>query len=482
MIGLIATAVLSAPEVPTPDREFRAAWVATVDNIDWPSKKGLSSQEQAAEMLSILNKAQSLKLNAIIFQIRPHADSLYESSIEPWSEYLTGSQGKAPNPFWDPLSYMVKEAHLRGIEVHCWFNPYRSWHPAAKGSKAPSYIGNIDPTIVKKYGRYEWMDPGEEKVKKRTEQVMLDVLRRYDIDGIHIDDYFYPYPITENGKTVDFPDGASWGKYRASGGTLSRADWRRENVDSFIENIYKKIKSEKPWVKFGISPFGIYRPGVPAGIKAGVDQYADLYADAKRWLEEGWCDYFAPQLYWPINQAAQAYPKLLEYWLSVNTKNRHIWPGNYTARTNPSDGNWNASEVTGQIRVTRQKQAGGNIHFSMKALMKNWNGISTALAGAYKEPALPPASTWLSSTKPEVPDLNVCLKTDTDWNLSWTVSDTDRFYVLYGLSNGKWTWISTSSVAEAKLPVSTPFTSIAIRKADRVSNLSEPLIVSLSSK
>lgn len=386
---------MQASTPPPIEREFRAVWVATVDNIDYPSKPGLPVAQMKSELLAILDKCRSLNLNAVIFQVRPSADALYASKFEPWSWYLTGNQGTAPAAGFDPLSFAVEESHKRGMELHVWCNPYRANHPAQKGPIHESHLAKTKPGIVKKYGTYLWMDPSEKDVQDRSYNVFMDLVSRYDIDGLHIDDYFYPYPVTEGGKKVDFPDAASYAAYRGRGGTLSLGDWRRRNVDQFIQRVHKGIKSHKPWVNFGISPFGIYRPGVPASIKAGIDQYDELYADALKWYQQGWCDYFTPQLYWPIAQTPQSFPVLLDWWASVNKKKIHLWPGLYTSRTNPTSGNWKATEVSDQINLIRKQNGStGAVHFSMKAIMNNWNGIADELKKTYAKPALVPASTW----------------------------------------------------------------------------------------
>ena len=336
------------------------------------------------------------------FRFGQRATPLYDSKLEPWSAYLTGEQGKAPSPYYDPLEFAVAEAHARGLEIHCWFNPYRAALPSPIGQFAKSHIKNTHPEIVKQYAKYLWLDPGEPLVQKHSLDVIRDVVRRYDIDGVHIDDYFYPYP--EGGK--DFPDAGSYKRYRKHGGKLELFDWRRENVDHFVEGVYRAIKSEKPWVKFGISPFGIYRPGIPEGIKAGVDQYAELYADCKKWLNEGWCDYLSPQLYWPIAQKPQSYPVLLDWWISQNVKGRHIWPGLYTSRVASDEGKtWNLKEVLDQVALTRERPgATGVVHFSMKVFMLNAQGINSALAdGLYAHRALVPPSPWLGRGVPSKP-------------------------------------------------------------------------------
>lgn len=394
MLGLLPTNLQPVTQ-PTIEREFRAVWVATVDNIDYPSKPGLPVSQMKSEMIAILNKCKSLNLNAVIFQVRPSADALYASKYEPWSWYLTASQGKAPEGGFDPLTFAIEESHKRGMELHVWCNPYRANHPAQKGPLHSSHLANTNPRIVKKYGTYLWLDPSEKAVQDRSYNVFMDLVSRYDIDGIHIDDYFYPYPVTENNVKVDFPDSESYARYQRAGGKMSRGDWRRNSVNVFIKRVHDGIKERKPWVNFGISPFGIYRPGVPETIKAGIDQYDELYADALKWYQEGWCDYFTPQLYWPIAQTPQSFPVLLDWWARMNRKNVHLWPGQFTSRTDPKGGNWKATEVTDQINLVRkQKGSTGTVHFSMKALMNNWNGISDELKRSYAKPALVPASPW----------------------------------------------------------------------------------------
>jgi uncharacterized lipoprotein YddW (UPF0748 family) len=392
---------------PPLQREFRGAWVASVANIDWPSRPGLSTSEQQAELLRILDRAVALRLNAVILQVRPAADALYDSPYEPWSEYLTGQMGRAPDPYYDPLEFAVIEARRRGLELHAWFNPYRARHPTARSPISADHVSHTRPHVVRRYGEFLWMDPGEPEVQEHSLRVILDVLRRYDVDGIHIDDYFYPYPVTDAaGRRVPFPDDRSWERYRRNGGLLARDDWRRHNVDGFIERLYHEIKREKPWVKFGISPFGIWRPGYPPQIQTGFDQYAHIFADARKWLQEGWLDYYTPQLYWPIAQTPQSYPVLLRWWVEQNHHGRHIWPGNFTSRVmTGGQPLWPSREVLAQIHVTRGQQgATGNVHFSMRALMGDPDGLATHLVGeAYTGPALAPASPWLGGDGPDAP-------------------------------------------------------------------------------
>jgi uncharacterized lipoprotein YddW (UPF0748 family) len=401
-----------AEELPSPPREFRAAWIATVANIDWPSKKGLSSKEQKVELTALLDKAVELHLNAVILQIRPAADALYVSKIEPWSEYLSGTMGQPPKPFYDPLKFAIDEAHRRGLQLHVWFNPYRVRQSGAKSPAAAAHASRTMIESVRRYGPYLWFDPGDPAALERFIDVLTDVVSRYDIDGVHIDDYFYPYPVEENGKAVPFPDEESYEAAKEGGEKLERDDWRRQNCDRLVERMYKTVKKLKPWVLVGISPFGIWRPGNPEGIQ-GLDQYATLYADARKWLHEGWVDYLTPQLYWRV-EGAQSYPKLLAWWHSENEKQRHLWPGNgaHNVRKNSSVAEarsvWSAEELINQIELTRKEVAEGpgNVFFSMKCLVDNRDGLADKLkSGVYKEQALVPESAWLSEKEPGEPEV-----------------------------------------------------------------------------
>jgi uncharacterized lipoprotein YddW (UPF0748 family) len=396
----------SGDEPPAVRREFRGVWVASVANIDWPSRPGLPAAQQRAELLAILDRAKELNLNAVILQVRPAGDALYRSELEPWSEYLTGEQGRAPEPAYDPLEFAVAEAHRRGLELHAWFNPYRARHPTAKSPLAATHLARTRPDVVRAYGTHLWMDPGEPAVQDHSVRVVMDVVRRYDVDGVHIDDYFYPYRETDSLRSeIDFPDQPSWDRYVASGGTLARDDWRRDNVDRFVERLYGEVKRAKPWVKFGISPFGIWRPGHPAQVRTTFDPYEQLYADSRKWLVNGWLDYFTPQLYWPTARTVLSYPVLLRWWTEQNVKGRNLWPGNFTSQVLPTEARWPAAEIVGQVYVTRGiPGATGNVHFSMKALMRDPDSLSTRLAReAYREPALVPASPWLYGGAPGRP-------------------------------------------------------------------------------
>jgi uncharacterized lipoprotein YddW (UPF0748 family) len=397
-----------AGEPPAVPREFRGVWVATVNNIDWPSRPGLPAAQQRAEITALLDRAQALGLNAVIFQVRPATDALYASSLEPWSEYLTGTQGRDPG--YDPLAVWIEEAHRRGLELHAWFNPYRARHHEAKSPLAPNHLSRTQPHLVKKYGDLLWLDPGEPAAAAHTLAVIRDVVRRYDIDGVHLDDYFYPYPVTAplppkapkdaKPQELDFPDEPSRKKYLAAGGRLPVPDWRRDNVNRLVEQIHRAVRAEKPWVKFGISPFGLGRPDRrPPGIK-GFSQYDKLYADVELWLERGWADYFVPQLYWPLAQQEQSYPVLLDYWLAQNPAGRHVWPGLFTSAIS-DEKKWPLTDIPQQISLTRQRPAAtGHVHFSMVALMDNRRDINSRLAPLYATPALVPASPWLGLPDP----------------------------------------------------------------------------------
>jgi uncharacterized lipoprotein YddW (UPF0748 family) len=401
-----SNSVQSLTPPPPIQREFRGVWVASVANIDWPSMPGLSTREQQDELVAMLDRAAVLRLNAIILQVRPAADALYASPLEPWSEYLTGRMGRAPDPYYDPLEFAVNEAHKRGLELHAWFNPYRARHPSAKSPISSNHISRTNPSLVKRYGGHLWMDPGEPAVRRRTTQVMLDVVKRYDIDGVHVDDYFYPYKEKDRrGRNIDFPDAPSYRRYRNAGGRLGRDDWRRENVDSLIHQVYVGIKAIKPWVKFGISPFGTWRPGYPPQMGGKFDSYSELYGDSRKWVMNGWADYFTPQLYWQTDHPALSYSILLPWWVEQNLKGRHMWIGNYVDKVNGTPTGWPAQEMLDQIAITRaQKGATGNVYFSMQAFMFGRDGLPEKMvAGPYAARALVPASTWLDSVPPAAP-------------------------------------------------------------------------------
>lgn len=392
-----------AGDVPTITREFRGVWVATVANIDWPTKPGLSTQQQQDELIKILDRCKEMNFNAVVLQIRPTADALYASELEPWSYYLTGEMGKAPDPYYDPLAFAVEAAHERGLELHTWFNPYRALHPNNKGKVADNHISKTHPEVVHKYGPYLWMDPAEPLVQQHSLDVIMDVVNRYDIDGVHMDDYFYPYIVKDDaGNDVDFPDDRAWAAYQDAGGKLSRSDWRRKAVDDFIKRLYKSVKKAKPHVQVGLSPFGIWKPGFPEQIK-GFNQYEGLYADAKLWLNKGWIDYFTPQLYWEIAKPDQSFTALLGWWAKENDKGRHVWPGIAPYRTGST---FDENEVQYQIKWSRiiTPDSPGTVHFSMKSYMGEDVSLDEQIMKTvYGKPALAPASPWLGKKRPDAP-------------------------------------------------------------------------------
>ena len=400
-VVLMATASAHGRQMPRPEREFRAVWVATVDNIDFPTRKALPVEQQKTELLQILDLAGSLKLNAVIFQVRPQCDALYRSRVEPWSEFLTGEMGRAQS--FDPLEFLIAEAHRRGILVHAWFNPYRALHPAAT-TVSEAHISKRRPDLVRRYGKFLWLDPSDPEVRLYSLSVIKDVVKRYDVDGVHFDDYFYPYPENDAaGARIEFPDDVNWQKYQKGGRRLSRDDWRRKNVNDFIESVGREVKRIRPEVLYGISPFGIWQPIPEKGI-TGLNAYAELYADARKWLRDGAVDYLAPQLYWETARKGQSFPVLLDWWKSQNSKGRHVWVGMAPYRIGSNE-NFTAGEIANQIRLTRSSPlTGGAIHFSLKSLRNDPGGIQRVLRDeVYARDALTPRSPWVRAVGPLAP-------------------------------------------------------------------------------
>jgi len=448
-----------------------------VANINWPSKPGLPTEQQKQEAIALLDYLKANNFNAVVFQVRPQADALYQSSLEPWSYYLTGTQGKAPSPYYDPLQFWVEAAHDRGLELHVWLNPYRAHHTVGGEVTDSSIVKKKPELVVKlKQGNYWWFDPALKGTQDHSAAVVMDIVKRYDIDGVHFDDYFYPYPDYNNG--ADFPDSVSYAAYKAAGGKLERGDWRRNAVNVFIERLYKEIKAEKKQVKFGLSPFGIWRPGYPEYV-AGFDQYNVLYADAKLWLNKGWIDYFSPQLYWPISRQQQSFPILLGWWAGENTMNRHLWPG-MSVGTDTSARNVN--EIVGQIMITRgmQPNSTGAIHWSISQLTKSPNMTNGLINGPYKKQALIPASPWLDDKAPDAPAVTLD-QLGNALKVSWTHPDEkDVFhYVVYAKyidKTGKISWKyqimnrnDRSATLEPNADKSMP-THIVVTAVDRTGN------------
>jgi uncharacterized lipoprotein YddW (UPF0748 family) len=510
---------------PPAPREFRAVWVASVNNGNWPSRRGLSVEEQKKEMLHILDRAVELHMNAVIFHVRPQCDALYDSKIEPWSEYLTGTQGKAPEPYYDPLTMWIEEAHKRGLELHASFNPYRAGRVGEEF--APNHVSKTHPEIVRTYGRQLWLDPADPATIDYSISVFMDVVKRYDVDGVHMDDYFYPYkvraelpattratsnpattaiaaatepstqpatteattqgrrrrrfgnqprPRPENlGPPLDFPDEPTWTKYQQSGGKLSRNDWRRASVNTFIHRLYDSVKNEKKWVKMGISPFGIWRPQNPPGVE-GLDAYNELYADSRLWFSKGWCDYFSPQLYWPI-EGRQSFPALLGWWAKQNNSGRHLWPG-------ISVGRHDVDEVLDQIAITRKQRDPGVIHWSVNSVLRREELCAALVDGPYRQRALVPASKWLDSTAPSRPSAAAYRQADGSAAVTLnSAGEAPWQWAIWSRHGKSWKFdVLPGSQTEAMLPNDPtlgPINSLVITAVDRCGNESPRVTISV---
>ena len=386
-----------------PKYEFRAAWIATVVNIDWPSKKGLPVEEQKAEYITMLDSLQHLGMNAVIVQVRPAADAFYPSPYEPWSEWLTGAQGLAPAPFYDPLKFMIAEAHKRGMEFHAWLNPYRAVFDMKSSSVASNHITRVHKDWFLVYGGKKYFNPGLPQVMQYVTNVVKDIITRYDVDAIHMDDYFYPYRIA--GK--EFPDETTYRKY---GNALEKEEWRRSNCDSIIKMIHDTILAVKPMVKFGISPFGVWRNKSKdedgSDTKAGQTNYDDLYADILLWLKKGWIDYVAPQLYWEIGNRYCDYETLLDWW-SKHSYGKDVYIGHALYRTieHPTPAWKNRNELPDEIKLLRDnKNIEGSIYFSASNFYSNPNGWADTLKyDYYSTPSLVPPMPWIDTTTPLSP-------------------------------------------------------------------------------
>lgn len=387
-----------------PKHEFRAVWVATVVNIDWPSAQGLSTAEQKVEVINILDKHKSMGMNAIILQVRPAADAFYQSELEPWSRYITGTQGQAPKPFYDPLEFWTNECHKQGMELHAWLNPYR----VAQKFDEPlstNHIAFEHPEWILQYGNKLYFDPGVPETREFVGKVVKDIVARYDIDAIHFDDYFYPYPLPNEA----FPDTASFRQYNRGFAKDSIADWRRDNVDLCIKMLNENIKATKPWVKFGISPFGVWRnqEDDPRGsaTKAGATNYDHLYANIIKWQEKGWIDYCLPQLYWHIGHPLVDFTLLANWWKN-HTYGRAMYVGQGPYRITPETKTkeWTEpDQLPKQIEVLRSiPEIGGSAYFSSKSFNNNLLGFQDSLRlNIYNKPAIIPAMPWLDKTPPQ---------------------------------------------------------------------------------
>jgi len=467
------TAMAQSDNPPPAPREFRGAWIATVGNINWPSKPGLPVAEQQREIIDLLDYAAQLKLNAVFVQVRPAADAMYASQLEPWSHYLTGSQGQPPVPFYDPLEFWITEAHRRGIECHAWYNLYRA-RAGNNSNVAPNHVIRRHPEIVREYGDLTWIDPGEPAARQHTLNVILDIVRRYDVDGVHTDDYYYPYVEKDQAtsKPINFPDDASYGRYRQSGGKLERKDWRRDNINQLVEQVHHDVHRIKPWVKVSYGPFGIWKPDVIDGIK-GMSQYDELYADAKLWLNNGWVDFLAPQLYWPI-EGEQSFPKLLEWWVNESTEKRWVWPGLGVARHD-------TPELMKQIEIIRKTPlARGMVFWNLGSVRRHKDKFGGALMqGPFRTSALVPAMPWRDSRPPPAPRTSAERSRDdaVTVTLSRAPGEPPIVFAVWARYGQQWRFLTVPAGAPSLQlnpdPSAGPATAVVITAVDRCGNESD---------
>lgn len=398
-----------------PKREFRAAWIQSVNG----QFRGMPTEKLKQNLIGQLNSLQKAGINAIIFQVRPEADALYASRLEPWSRFLTGVQGKAPEPYWDPMQFMIDECHKRGMEFHAWINPYRT-KTTLKSELAPNHVYNIHPEWFVTYGDQLYFDPALPESRRHICMVVSDIVSRYDVDAIHMDDYFYPYPI----KGKDFPDDASFARF--GGGFSNKADWRRSNVNVLIKKLHETIREIKPWVKFGVSPFGIYRneSSDPLGSKTkGLQNYDDLYADVLQWAREGWIDYNIPQIYWHIGHPVADYETLVKWW-ARNTENRPLFIGQSVMNTvqNADPKNPSINQLPRKMALQRAYQTiGGSCQWPASAVVENAGKYRDALIAEYhKYPALPPVFDFMDNEAPAKVRRMKSVWTEDGYILFWT--------------------------------------------------------------
>lgn len=443
-------------------------WIATVANIDWPSRTTLTADQQRAELLDIISRAATTGINTIVFQVRPAGDAVYESALEPWASLLSGRQGTSPG--YDPLSFAIQAAHANGLELHAWVNPFRAGNTSDTARAVAPHLFATRRDLIRIYGGNIWMDPGEPDVQDHSMRVISDIVRRYDIDGIHADDYFYPYVVDDpEGRPLAFPDDATFSRYGAG---LSRADWRRANIDRFVERMYREVHAIKPTIKVGISPFGIWQPGFPPGVQ-GLNAYASIYADSRKWLQQGWIDYLAPQLYWAISAPLQSYPALLDWWISQSTAGRHVWPGLAAYRVNNGTSSaYSMQEIPDQIRLTRTRPAGTG-HFLYNTswtLKQNGGALATTLAGdLYKTAALVPAVPWLDSSPPGAPTLSL---SGTSLQITPAPGEAARWWAIRIQTAGAWTTQVRFGGAAAAMSVSAETQRVLVQAVDQAGNTS----------
>ena len=420
---------------PANKREMRGVWIATVNNIDWPSRPDLNSQQQQKEVISILDQHKAQGINAVFFQLRPSGDAFYPSNKEPWSQWL-GVPGS-----YDPLAYWIEQCHQRGMEFHAWFNPYRAAANINRKPKDPKHIINRHPNWLLTYGNRMYLDPGIPEVRDYIIGVIEEVVVAYDIDGVHFDDYFYPYKIAG----LEFPDQASFQKY--GGDFPDLAEWRRNNTDQLINKVSQKIHQLKPYLKFGVSPFGVWRNQNedPLGSSTSTDHtgFDDLYADVIKWLERDWIDYVTPQVYWHIGYDVAAYDVLLDWW-SQHSYDKHIYIGQAAYKIDPSSKEpaWqNPLEMPNHLRLIEEYPGvQGSIYFSSRSLRNNPLGFADSLqSDFYRSPALPPEMSWKQAKLPKVPLLYRIRNTRKDVTLFWQdpPENTGPFLVVYRFAEGQ---------------------------------------------
>jgi uncharacterized lipoprotein YddW (UPF0748 family) len=466
LLALAAGALLSAPVVasgaassPSPaeadpvscadsaQRQLRGVWIASVVNIDWPSATGLSPAQQRAELLAWYDEAVANGFNAVFVQVRPTADTFWPSRLEPWSKYLTGIQGEHPG--WDPLRFAVREAHARNLEFHAWFNPYRVSMDTDVDALVPDHPARVHPDWRVEYAGKLYYDPGVPAARKHTEAVILEAVRRYDIDAVHFDDYFYPYPDAAG---TPFPDDATFHKYGYGYPDTpeGRADWRRHNVDLLVSELRTRIHATKPWVKFGVSPFAVWRNAStdPEGsdTEAGAETYDDLYADTRGWVREEWVDYIAPQVYWNIGFAVADYAKLVPWWAEqVEGTSVQLYIGQATYKIGvepPQDPAWlDPEEMTRHLAFNRDvvnadgPAVDGDIYFSAKDVRADrLGGMSIVVADHYRAPALIPVSALLPGRAPDAPEALRARRTPDGVALRWRGDGSS--YAIYRVEAG----------------------------------------------
>jgi uncharacterized lipoprotein YddW (UPF0748 family) len=424
-----------------PKHEMRAVWIASVANIDWPSKSGLTTDLQKEEMIELLDLAKAYHMNTVIFQVRPATDAFYPSDLEPWSQWLTGKQGKAPDPWYDPLAFTISECRKRGLDIHLWLNPYRAVTDTARASIAPSHPVNQHPEWFVTYGKTRYFNPGLAETRNHVANVVADVLKRYDIDAIHFDDYFYPYRIPGQ----DFPDQAAFERYPRGFLSSQKEDWRRDNVDLIIRQLHDTIQAIKPHVEFGISPFGVWRniDKDPTGsrTRAGQTNYDDLYADILKWQKEGWLDYVTPQIYWHIGKEVADYAILADWW-NQNAYGCRMYIGQafYRIDKKSKDKEWrSAKQIAKQVALNRTfSNIDGSMYFSAKSMRSNPLKLRQKLERKlYRYEALPPAGKRAIPITAEPPQNLVMNQWGDHLQLGWTKGENNQKFVLYKFKRGK---------------------------------------------